>query len=445
MEENSKKQSRLEVVRGYLDEVYQMGTLLRYDTLSRKVQVLAPSSLDEMAWRDITDRDINSITMECSIRAKQNISAQDVNLVLHSDYIAAVHPLREWLSHCPAYDPRLGDLIDQLADQVRVVAAEPLRAGNSGIDADSQTLWRDCFKRWFVAMVASWLNDDVVNHQVLVLIGRQGIYKTTWLEHLIPPELRQYLTKLSSSKELSKDDRIRVAEFGLINMDEIDAMSSRELNVMKSVITTTDVNERAAYGYTKERRIRCASFCASGNNREFLSDDTGNRRWLPFEVESIENPWGRFENWDYIYGQALYLIRNGFHYWFDQTENDRMEEHKHAFEVPRGEEDMLEAYFRPATAEDANDAKFLSAAQIQGKLVTFGSIRYPMPLNKFGEVLRKHGFLLRRTHGRRGYDVVEIPASDEQEESRRYLTSVVSPIVSPGDMETPSKDEPVLF
>ncbi|MBQ6790488.1 MAG: hypothetical protein IJP76_03485, partial [Paludibacteraceae bacterium] len=46
------------------------------------------------------------------------------------------------------------------------------------------------------------------------------------------------------------------------------------------------VSERAAYGYTKERRIRLASFCASGNKQEFLTDLTGNRRWLPFHTTS---------------------------------------------------------------------------------------------------------------------------------------------------------------
>jgi predicted P-loop ATPase len=120
-------------------------------------------------------------------------------------------------------------------------------------------------------MVASWMRDDVVNHQVLVLIGRQGIFKTTWLERLIPPQLRAYCCKLANTTQINKDDRLRLAEFGLINLDELDSMSSRELNTMKSIITASDVNERAAYGYTKERKIRLASFCASSNRREFMT------------------------------------------------------------------------------------------------------------------------------------------------------------------------------
>ena len=63
-------------------------------------------------------------------------------------------------------------------------------------------------------MVASWLRDDVVNQQVLVLIGRQGIFKTTWLEYLLPPELRAYGCKMANSTQLNKDERLRIAEYG---------------------------------------------------------------------------------------------------------------------------------------------------------------------------------------------------------------------------------------
>jgi hypothetical protein len=59
------------------------------------------------------------------------------------------------------------------------------------------------------------------NHQVLVLIGKQGIFKTTWLEHPIPPALLAYCCKLANTTQINKDDRLRLAEFGLINLDDI--------------------------------------------------------------------------------------------------------------------------------------------------------------------------------------------------------------------------------
>ncbi|MBQ6985044.1 MAG: hypothetical protein IJQ20_09010, partial [Paludibacteraceae bacterium] len=85
------------------------------------------------------------------------------------------------------------------------------------------------------------------------------------------------------------------------------------------------VSERAAYGYTKERRIRLASFCASGNKQEFLTDLTGNRRWLPFHTTSIQNPFYITLPYEQIYAQAKFLIDNGFQYWFDLDDIDVLE------------------------------------------------------------------------------------------------------------------------
>ena len=68
----------------------------------------------------------------------------------------------------------------------------------------------------------------------------------------LPPELRAYCCKLANTTQINKDDRLRLAEFGLINLDELDSMSSRELNTMKSIITASGVNERVAYGNIKK-------------------------------------------------------------------------------------------------------------------------------------------------------------------------------------------------
>ena len=270
-------------------------------------------------------------------------------------------------------------------------------------------LWRICFKKWFVAMVASWMRDDIVNHQVLVLIGKQGIFKTTWLERLMPPQLRTYACKLANATQLTKDDRLRIAEFGLISLDEIDSMNNRELNQLKSIITASDVNERAAYASTKERRVRLASFCASGNRRDFLTDITGNRRWLPFEVESIQNPFFTTLPYERMYAQAWALANDPtFSYWFDLEEIAVIEQHNQQFRDECNEEQLLEVYFAvPST--DASNAKFMTTAEISERLIYYGNIKKPISLSRLGVLLSQKGFLsVRRGNpSRRGWIVYE--------------------------------------
>ncbi|MCQ2323934.1 MAG: DUF5906 domain-containing protein [Paludibacteraceae bacterium] len=401
--------SKLELTTAYIEQMYSGGEEFRFDTLSRKIQILQ----EDLTWRNLTDKDVNTIACDCAQATNANITDREVRIALGSNLVHDVHPLRDWVKSLKPYQPGTVDWIEFVSAQVKVVS--------------NQETWAEYFRKWFVAMVASWMYDHVVNHQVLVLIGRQGTGKTTWLEHLLPPELRDYVTKQASVRELTKDDRIRVAEFGLINMDEIDSCSSRELNVLKSLITTADVNERAAYGHNKERRVRCASFCASGNNREFLSDDTGNRRWLPFEVESIQNPFCTTLPYERMYAQAWYLIQNGFNYWFDLPDIEQLETHNEAFRQTHYEEELLKVYFEPCEKNNS-DAKFMTASEIQAKIRMWGYVERPISLEKFGRLLNKMGYVPYKSHGKKGYVVKILQQSD----SERYMAVQDAEILESG-------------
>ena len=437
----------------YITENYLDFDRLRHDVIADKLQIRlsseeAISLSDKVAmmlsgeeidyWRELTKHDINSIVCHAAQEYDANITSREVMTALQSDLIPDVHPLREYIQSLRPYTPEQPDWIDMVASQVHVMDASatdrceaPVDCHSVAVDGRSATpvdlhskstasrvsdlqcsvsetnyskanyssqserskadrLWRICFKKWFVAMVASWMKDEVVNHQVLVLIGRQGIYKTTWLEHLLPPHLRAYACKLANSSDLNKDERLRIAEFGLISLDEIDSMNNRELNQLKSVITASDVNERAAYAYTKERRVRLASFCASGNRRDFLTDITGNRRWLPFEVESIQNPFFTTLPYELMYAQAWALAQDPrFSYWFELEEIELLEQHNQHFRDESNEEQLLPILFDiPAEGK----GEFLTTAQISERLVTYGNIKKPMALSRLGMVLGAHGF-----------------------------------------------------
>ena len=430
----------------YITENYLDFNTLRHDIVSDKLQIRGPYLTSpseaphdtsvvgdparggtkgglaggdrEGLWREMTKHDINSIVCHCAQEYDANITSREVMTALQSDLIPDVHPLREYVLSCGEWTEDQPDWIDWVARQVHVknsneknvceedninnlrgnqLPAAPMENNSTpscttlhNTTPSAERLWRTCFKKWFVAMVASWMKDEVVNHQVLVLIGRQGIYKTTWLEHLIPPHLRAYACKLANSNELNKDERLRIAEFGLISLDEIDSMNNRELNQLKSVITATDVNERAAYAYTKERRVRLASFCASGNRRDFLTDITGNRRWLPFEVESIQNPFYTTLPYELIYAQAWALAQDPtFSYWFELDEIEVLEAHNQHFRDESNEEQLLPILFDvPAEGK----GEFMTTAQISERLVTYGNIKKPMALSRLGMVLANGGY-----------------------------------------------------
>ena len=361
-------------------------------------------------WRNLTDKEINTMVCNCVAEVEVNISVTEMWTALKSDMVPAVHPIRAWLEGLKPYTPDQPDWIDWVASQVKVknndnidnlrsnqLPAAPMENNSTpsyttlhNTTPSADALWRKCFKKWFVATVASWMKDEVVNHTVLVLVGRQGIFKTTWLDNLIPPELRAYSSKLPLSGQITKDDRLRLCENVMLNIDELDAICGREMNIVKSLLTSTDVNERAAYGRLKERRVRLASFCASTNNREFLTDITGNRRWLPFEVESIQNPFHTIIPYEQLYAQAVYLIEQGWYmYWFDLKEIEELEKHNEEFRAMENEEQLIPILFDiPAEGK----GEFMTTAEISDKLVSYGGIKKPMSIRQLGMLLAKRGF-----------------------------------------------------
>ena len=287
--------------------------------------------------------------------------------------------------------------------------------GQGGIKDDSLiSLWQTSFRKWFVSMVASWLNPKVVNHQMLVLIGPQGIFKSTWLDALIPDELVNYRCRQSGTNFSDKDEQLRCAEFAMVNYDEFDRLSSSDLDNLKALITTPDVNVRAPYGSTKERRVRIASYCASGNKFQFLTDQTGNRRFLPFYVEHIDSPFDHPIDHPRLYAEAVRMIKEGFVYWFTTEEIQQLSKYVEQFADRTPEEELLDVYFdipKPP-GKETRTVHFLTTSEIQAKLVSYGNLHRPIPLRTLCQILDNKGYQRMRNTKKRGYLVVELEATE---------------------------------
>ena len=365
---------------------------LQYDVLTQKTRLLQ----DDGQWRELKDRDENDLYIECCADAGVNIPERLFQTVLNSNVVPEVNPLRDYVMALPQWTDGMPDYIQQAAAMVHMATD------------DEQQLWQQCFRKWFVAMVAGWTDDGIVNHQVIVFVGRQGIYKSTWINRLLPPQLAAYTTDNVDIERLDKDEQLRAAEYGLINIDELDKLTDRQLNKLKQMITTTNVDVRAPFGRHKEKRVRVASYAASGNKQEFLTDQTGNRRWLPFHVVNIDSPYTHHMPYDGMYAQALHLLQSGFNYWFDLDDIHAIESHVETFMVPQSEEELIPIYFAPARMEDAGSV-FLTLAEISAKIVTYGNLKKTPDNRRLGAIMTKLGFEKSRNghNGTRGYYVYE--------------------------------------
>lgn len=348
----------------------------------------------------LTDRDVNTLWSRMNKEVKL-VRLNDIYNVLHSEYVPSFNPFREYLYRLKPWDG-VTDYIGALADTVHVKG--------------DQKRFKEYFRKWFVNILPTLLEEHAVNHEILVLIGPQGSYKTTWFSRLLPPELQCYFYTKMNSGTVTKDDLFTLTEFALICLEEIDEMRPAELSRLKAMVTMKGINERAAYGHNKERRTHIASFCGTGNNIQFLNDPTGNRRWLPFEIEDIQDPNLHPLDYEGIYSQAFALWKNGFRYWFDREDIEVLNQHNQNFEVPNLEKELILSHFRrPAPGEYGT---FVTTAYILNRINAY--IRQPLNPTKVGITMRQLGFESLRSGGQRGYRVMEYTA-EEIERNRKAL------------------------
>ena len=342
-------------------------------------------------WQRLTDHIENSLW--CAMQHHgMAVNLNELHTLLGSDFVKEYHPLKEYLDGLPPWDGET-DYIGRLAAMVHVKESphSPLQQDKSRERNDlSETPVRfaDILKRWMVSMIAAALNETVVNQVILTLIGRQGSYKTSFMQHILPPVLSEYYTTKSNSSRMTKDDLFTMTENLVINLEEIDTMPPSELNQLKAMVTQRYVDERRAYGRNKVHLPHVASFVATGNNLQFLTDDTGNRRWLPFEVEDIDSPWEADIPYEGIYSQTYALYQDvNFRYWFTDKEIQQLRGHVQQFEVPRPEYELILTYYRKPVGLERG--VYTTSSQIIGR---FGNTSLRLSLQKVGRAMRELGF-----------------------------------------------------
>ena len=380
-------------IKQYLDKMAK----LRFNTLTKRVEYHCDNINDcSEEWQPLSDRIVNSLWTMMSQDYVVNIN--DIYRVIGSDYVAEYDPFRDYIDSLPEWHEGDTDYISLLADTVTV----------KGDDAVSSDMWQRCLTKWLVAMVASWLSPAVVNNVILVLVGPQGMYKTTWFNFLLPPPLRKYFYTKTNSRRMSRDDLLTLTEYALVCCEELDSMNTSEYNQLKAAVTMPTVDERAAYARYKDHLAHIASFCGTGNNTQFLSDPTGNRRWLPFEVKHIKSPRDNPLPYEGIYSQVAYLLNKGYRYWFSQEEIAELAGHNTAFETPRLESELVMLYFRHPV--EPEHGEFMTAGRVLQ--IIGGGISQKLNPVMIGRALSEQGFCKGRYKGVRGYIVCQRSADE---------------------------------
>ena len=139
------------------------------------------------------------------------------------------------------------------------------------------------FRKWIVGMVACWVSPRVVNEMVLILVGKGGLYKTSFFQYLLPPELRQYYANDSTADYNNKDFLELCASKALICLDEFETPMGKNLSAFKSIVTKpcdVPMPATALSCSTTPRSAARATTSTSSANRRHVATSYG--RWNAF-------------------------------------------------------------------------------------------------------------------------------------------------------------------
>ena len=341
----------------------------------------------------------------------QIISVSMLHNILSSNFSRDFNPFTDYLKNLKKVDTNI-DYIGQLIATVKT---------------EDDEYWAKCFRKWFVAYAMSLYRKRVINHTIIVFVGAQGCGKTTWSRLLVPDKLREYLSPTASAAD-QKDTQIMLAECCLIILDELEALNRRDLAALKDLITLEFVHVRRPYGRYAINLFRYASFIASVNNTQILTDTTGTRRYLCSTVKSID--YEHTVDIDACMAQALELGKSGFKYWFDQEEIRELNYHNEAYMAKSIEEETIETWLCPASVEEWNNKAnllygknicLMKAADASGFILTKSKLILQNSTNaNVGKIMNKLNFI--RLCKKTGfYYIVRIMTDDEVARSRRSL------------------------
>ena len=350
-------------------------------------------------WILLTGNDLNSLWRRMSKQTGLTLDPNQLRNLLNSDYSPQYNPFEEYIRSLPQWDG--------VTDHIAGVAAMVTVRGEHDYFAR-------CFKKWFVGFIAGLFDPEEVNHEILVLIGHQGKYKSTFFRYLLPLELRCYSTLKLMNESVSKDELFKLAQMALVCLEEIDHMKQRELNQLKALTTMSTINERRAYGKYHEHLKHIASFCATGNNLHYLTDRTGNRRFLSFEVIGIEVPQQHAYDYAGLYAQAYHLWRTGYRYWLDDEENAELDRHNRQFEEPCLEEELILTYLRRPEGDETGE--FLTAARIIELIGQY--VRTRLSPKRVAMAMNRLAFEQRRVKNVRGWLAVTLSGDDIKNNQR---------------------------
>ena len=228
-------------------------------------------------------------------------------------------------------------------------------------------LYKTLVKKWAIQTIALLFNSDMTPisaEGVLVFQGKQGIGKTQFFRHLA---IREEFFKGGATLDMgNKDCLMSATKVWICELGEIDSTTKKEQSALKAFLTENTDRFRAPYARCETVKVRRTSFCGTVNPKQYLRDETGNRRYWTIPIEKIElkKVFGYSPEWyTQFWRQILEEYKeNPKGYLLTGEEQKLLNENNKEYEATSFGEDEFLTHFD--IQSDTRNWKWLTASQI---------------------------------------------------------------------------------
>ena len=341
----------------------------RRNELSHQIE-WQPVDGDAETWHNLNDDHVAKWRVAFELNTGKTVSKND-----YSDYIVTVttpyDPLHEYFDSLPKWDGT--------TDHVGALAM--------AVDTPDPELFADHLRKWLIGTFATGYHgaetQRTVNELFLVLSGEQGTGKTTFLTALVPKMLRRYL--YVGTIEDNKDSKqIQTESFVILN-DELAGLRAKEIEHVKSMLSNTQYKYRRPYDKYATNHKRRVSFCGTTNEDEFLTDHTGNRRFVIHIVHGVEFTVLTDELINGVWGQVRALHDQGVRHWLTKDDVLKLNKQNARFAQQTYTDGLVERYLRPAKS-DTPTAEHLGVHEVAQRLAELYDQEHTQSGGKYGDV-----------------------------------------------------------
>lgn len=359
------------------------------------------------SWTRMDDNIENSLWIEME---EDGLQTQQPRLhsLINSDFSEKYNPLLDYLTALPAWDGKT-DYIQMLADRIHIA--------NTDGAHHTQEDFRYFFKKWFVAMVVTWVTDTVVGQTFLIFVGKGGLFKTTFFDKLLPRVLHDYFINESTASYTDKDFMEAMASKALMCLDEFETAFGKNLSAFKSCVTKLFFSIRRPYDKYRTELPHRAAMCGTSNSVQIISEEE-NRRYSPWLIESIDSPIDHPIDYQHVYAQAVALGKevmerqrkheDGWVFWLTTEDIEVMREHNKMFMISNYMEDQILRYYRvPGKDVEARYIKFRYSSEILERIGGCPALSRYIYQQNLASTLLRLGFERKRRSKGMGWFVIE--------------------------------------